>query len=1234
MVNLAEAQRLALGVTAGARVLQFSALGFDAAVWEMATTLTVGATLCLLPPGPPPVGPELGRLIRDRRITNATLVPSVVPDIPIDLAAGLDTLVVAGEACPASLVDVWAPGRHLINAYGPTETTVCATLARCERDGRSPPIGRPLANVRTYVLDRDLNPVPIGVPGELHVGGVAVARGYLRRPELTRERFLRDPFAVDPDARMYRTGDLVRWRSSGELEFLGRRDHQVKVRGFRIELGEVEAALRSHTGVREAVVVAASDAGERRLVAYVVPDREGGTALAATAVDAHEASWELLYDAMLRDPVPADQVASTFTGWNSSYTGQPIADDEMRSWRDRTIERIVALRPDRVWEIGCGTGLVVLPLADRCRAYRGSDLSSSALAMLARAVDARGLSQVTLERRRADDFTGVEPGQVDTVIVNSVAQYFPHQEYLRDVVGGALRAVGARGAVFIGDVRSLPLLTAFRASVELARARVDLPAAELARSVDRSVANEPELVIDPELFRRLPADHPEIGHVEIAVKRGRHDNELEAFRYDVTLHLGPAHPAIAPDVSQTFAEVGGDLSTIRAWLETNRPAVAELLAVPNARVRSALWLVERLGTGAGTAAHVRDDLRRHREPAVHPEDLWELGEAIGYAVRITWSRTDRGCVDVLFERTPSIPPQPWLPPGSSVAADDRALASDPSRAARARDLVGRLHAFLDAKLPAYMVPADIVVLDELPLGPTGKVDRKALPSPAPARPAMRAGFEPPRTPLELALARAWEEALGIDRIGIHDDFWDLGGYSLLVSRVVFRVRDRTGIDLPLRALYEAPTIAGIAALVERSAAGPGDDVCFTPTLEMEREAHLDEAIGGRPVLAERRGTPDQIVLTGGTGFVGIHVLYELLAATRAEVHCLIRARDRSEAMARLRQSAAGHGLDPDAIAGRVHPVVGDLAADRLGLDATTFDRLAETADLIIHNGAKVDHVRGYATLKAANVGGTHEVLRLACARRTKAVHFISTLGVVYPPRYLSRGVVPADAPAGPLGELPNGYMQSKCGAEQLVAVARSRGVPAMIHRLGAVTGHSVTGQCNPGDYTYSALRAAAALGFADDLDVDLTLTPVDFAARAIAALSLQPPAQAPATAIHVIPPRPFSWLELVAALRDAGYPIETVSYGECMRRLFDAARAGLDVPILAFLPFLTQRISGSKQYLLETYHVPVRWDCEETVAVLAGLGVAPPPPAPRLIETYLTYLQTHAQLPPPRRGGR
>ena len=283
LVNYSCAAARIFGLTPEDCVLQFASLSFDTSAEEIFPCLTSGATLVLRTAEMLATPDSFLRECASRGVTVLDLPTAYWHELVQSLtregweeAGPLRLVVIGGEKALAGRVARWheqAGDRvRLVNSYGPTETTIVATMGTVGEGPGEVGIGRPVANARAYVLDARLKPMPVGVPGELYVAGEGVSRGYLNRPGLTAERFLPDPFSAEPGARMYRTGDVVKWRDDGGLEYVGRADHQVKVRGFRVELGEIEAALLTHAGVGEAVVVAREEGGgDRRLVAYVVP---------------------------------------------------------------------------------------------------------------------------------------------------------------------------------------------------------------------------------------------------------------------------------------------------------------------------------------------------------------------------------------------------------------------------------------------------------------------------------------------------------------------------------------------------------------------------------------------------------------------------------------------------------------------------------------------------------------------------------------------------------------------------------------------------------------------------------------------------------------------------------------------------------------------------------------------------------------------------------------------------
>lgn len=284
----------------------------------------------------------------------------------------------------------------------------------------------------------------------MYVGGAGVTRGYFQRPQLTAERMIPNPFNTQKPERIYKTGDLARFLDNGDVEYIGRNDHQVKVRGFRIELGEIEAVIKCHPEVRDALVIVKEQSKEDvRIEAYVIPKTEIADTKTLTREQTQE--WQYTFNDTY-STTNTTQVESTedfnIIGWNSSYDNQPIPVEEMRQWLNNTLIRIQSLKPQRVLEIGCGTGMILLNIAPEVESYWGTDFAQSAITRLTNIIENRSLNNVKLLTREAIDFSEIPINYFDTIVINSVVQYFPSIEYLQQVITGALQVL-APGGKFI-----------------------------------------------------------------------------------------------------------------------------------------------------------------------------------------------------------------------------------------------------------------------------------------------------------------------------------------------------------------------------------------------------------------------------------------------------------------------------------------------------------------------------------------------------------------------------------------------------------------------------------------------------------------------------------------------------------------------------------------------------------------------------------------------------------------
>jgi amino acid adenylation domain-containing protein/FkbM family methyltransferase len=686
--NIILSQIRAFNVHRKTRVLQFASLSFDASVPEIFTALCAGAVVCLATADAMMPGSGLTQLLRTMAITNVTFPPSVLTVLPDDDLPALETIISAGESCTPNIVERWAGGRLFINGYGPTEGTVGVAINTSVDKELSRCVGRPFPNVQVYILNKQLRPAPVRVAGEIFIGGIGLARGYLNEPELTAERFIPHPFTKEPNARLYRTGDLGRYLPDGRMEILGRIDHQVKIRGYRVEPGEIEVALKEHPAVRDGVVIAREDMpGDKRLVAYVVTDRK----------PAESINGEPLYRLPNNVAIAHLNKNETDTIYRQIFENRSYLKHGIRLGADSC-----------VFDVGANIGLFSLFVKLRwpqARVYAFEPVpplfeklrTNALLHDLNVKLFACGLSN---ELKRAS------------------VTYYPKMS--------AMSGVYANREMDERTVRDYParqdgIATEFADELLKGQFHSETFDCELKRLSD--VMNEHEI-------ERIDLLKIDVEKSELDVLEGVDEEDWKKIKQIVV----------------EVHDLNGRVTRVTELLKTHGFSVSvdqeEDLAL------SGLYNIYAKGPAEGEEFSTE-----------------ELDEGEG------------GTLSAL---------------GNSTVT------------------VEELRIFLKERLPSYMVPSAFVLLEQLPLMPSGKVNRKALPAPEAVHSEGVVTYVAPRTAIERMVAAMWEEILHVERVGIKDNFFDLGGHSLLATQFISRVRQEFQVDLPLSSLFESPTVADCA----------------------------------------------------------------------------------------------------------------------------------------------------------------------------------------------------------------------------------------------------------------------------------------------------------------------------------------------------------------------------------------------------------------------------------------
>jgi amino acid adenylation domain-containing protein/non-ribosomal peptide synthase protein (TIGR01720 family) len=761
-----------MGLGPDERVLQFYSLSFDGSLEQIGPSLVSGACLYLREKEVWGVE-EFADRLRTWRLTVIDLPPAYLQQFLTYVTSRTDgfehlrLVVTGGDVLQPEAARLWQQSPlksvRLVNAYGPTEAVVTSVAGDVEPvpEGVAPrrvPIGRALTNRTTYVLDSAGRPTPAGVPGELCIGGPLLARGYLNRPELTAEKFVPDPFADEPGGRLYRTGDRARYLSDGRIEFLGRVDRQIKVRGFRIEAGEIEAALARHPAVREVAVATSEDAhGHVRLVAYVVLDER-----LAEARDKRPELWpsvgeyqvydELLYSAMTYDEVR-----------NEKYRA--------------AIKQLV--RDKVVLEIGTGKDAVLARFCAEAGARKvyAVEVLEASYRSAKELVASLGLAD-RIEVIHGDSFSVELPEQVD-VCVSEIIGTIGSSEGTVPVLDDARRFL-KEGGVNIPQ-RCLTKIAAVQLPDELLR--------------------DPRLEGLPGAYARKVFEH--VGHrfdVRLCLNHLPKENLIsDAGVFEDLDFKGRGEPASREEVTLTISR-RARLDGFLLWINLH---TAEGIVIDSLEEQSNWLPVYFPAFGAGLEVDEGDVVRAVCSST--PSD-----NQVNPDYRVKGSVLKRGGEVVEFDfaslhHEPSYRQTEFYQ--RLFPEDDAGADQDVSAGASDKDL----RDFLAARLPQYMVPSAFVRLEKLPLTPSGKVDRRALPAPTRFGAESEAGYVPPRTPAEETLAEVWREVLGVERVGVHDNFFHLGGDSILSIQIIARA-NQAGLRLTPRQLFQHQTVAALAAV--------------------------------------------------------------------------------------------------------------------------------------------------------------------------------------------------------------------------------------------------------------------------------------------------------------------------------------------------------------------------------------------------------------------------------------
>lgn len=811
------------GLTSQDNVLALTTLSFDISGLEIFLPLITGAEITVATREEAKEGKTLLDKIKKEKVSVVQATPStwkMMIDSGWNERLKLKALC-GGEPLPQDLADKLLDRvDELWNMYGPTETTIWSSCSKVNK-GETIHLGKPIANTQFYIVDKDLNFCPPGVAGELLIGGAGLSIGYLNREELTKEKFIPNPFDKEKKSLVYRTGDLVKLNSKLQVEFLGRIDNQVKIRGYRIELEEIENAIKRENAIEDCVTIVKEINNDKKIIAYAkIKDTiKNDTTFENILISEWQDKWKFLYEKAYQESKSSNiksdfdfdrAVASLLTEEKQLIT------EAYNEWLNQTVTRIKELKPSNLLEIGCGGGQLIMQLAPLCKKIFASDFSESSINVLKKRIEnLKDFPPVQLFVARADDDLPVPEKYFDTVIINSVIQYFPNSDHLLRVINKAIDYLNDDGCLYIGDVQSFSLLENFHLNDQLNHISENETIEDFIKIVSNRVHNEKELVVDPEFFFNLPEINERISRVEVKLRRGNNLNETTQYHYDVFLYTKHKFNSSTNFRGFVWGKDIHDLSVIPSLFDKFQPDYIYVTDIPNKRISLNLDRERGIKNAPkdSLVLNIINEIPDDKN-SIHPEDIWNLAEEYNCIIEILLPGIgDQKCFDAVFLRNPEINSYPIRfnkYPETSL----NHFCNNPLKNTIDHEISNNIKKRLGEILPDYMIPHQIIPIEKFSLTPNNKIDKKALAEKDITGIVSYTSSAKAESEVQKILVEIWENLLGITGIGIDDNFFELGGHSILAAQMLADFEKTTGHKIPLAELFTAQTIRQLCGLVE------------------------------------------------------------------------------------------------------------------------------------------------------------------------------------------------------------------------------------------------------------------------------------------------------------------------------------------------------------------------------------------------------------------------------------